>query len=279
MASLLLGVDLLAAWFFVSALTHPPCLPSPPFPPGFPEPVQVQLNTEDGILVLAWYYPSRNGAAVITLGGLGGAGGAALPPAGPLIEAGYGVLQIGSRACATPVRPVTLGAREALDAAAGLGFLLARPEVANDRIGIFGFSMGAVAAIRVAARDPTVTAVIAEGGYYNLGDDIIEPESRDFLLHEIFLYTVAGTLWLRTGVNPWTISPMDDLRAISPRPVLLIYGEHEAESGRAAWQFAAAGEPKELWIVPGGAHGTNHLVAGAEYERRVLAFLSAALGK
>ena len=38
--------------------------------------------------------------------------------------------------------------------------------------------------------------------------------------------------------------------------------------------FAAAGEPKELWIVPGADHGEAHAFAGEEYERRVLEFYS-----
>jgi pimeloyl-ACP methyl ester carboxylesterase len=56
--------------------------------------------------------------------------------------------------------------------------------------------------------------------------------------------------------------------------VLLIYGEAEAVSGRAAEQFAAAGEPKQLWLVPGGGHGTNHAAAGEGYEEKVLEFLA-----
>ena len=37
--------------------------------------------------------------------------------------------------------------------------------------------------------------------------------------------------------------------------------------------YRAAREPKELYVVPGAAHSDAHLVGGAEYEARVLAFL------
>jgi len=38
--------------------------------------------------------------------------------------------------------------------------------------------------------------------------------------------------------------------------------------------FAAAAEPKQLWIVPGAGHVDLHHFARAEYEQKVLAFLA-----
>lgn len=273
-----LGVDVGLAWIFVGALTRPPCV-RPPFLPNFPPPEIVQLTPADGILLPAWYYPSQNGVAILTMGGINGAWGANLPEISPLLEAGYGVLQLGSRACATPARPVTLGAWEVRDAAAGLAFLQARAEVDPARVGVFGFSMGGAGAIRVAARETGFAAVLADGAYFNLGKDIVEPETKVSPMRKVFLFTIAGVFWLRTGINPWRISPVDDIGAISPRPVLLIYGEFEANSGWAQAQFEAAGEPKTLWIVPGGDHGQNYRVAPEEYARRVVTFFEQAFGE
>jgi len=273
------AVNFTGAWIFVEALIDPGCGAFIPLRQDIPAPEGLQLETGDGISIPAWYYPSQNGAAVIMLGGLHGAGGTSLPPARPLVESGFGVLQIGARACATPIRLVTLGANEIYDAAAGLEFLLSRPEVDSDRIGIFGFSMGGVGAIRTAARHPEISAVLAEGGYYNLGDDFVEPGSDESFTRKIFLYTIAGVFWLRTGVNPWQVSPVDEIGLISPRPVFLIYGEHEAASGRAQLQFDAARKPKELWIVPGGDHGKNFQVAPDEYTNRVRSFFEEVLEK
>jgi fermentation-respiration switch protein FrsA (DUF1100 family) len=58
---------------------------------------------------------------------------------------------------------------------------------------------------------------------------------------------------------------------------LFIYGEAEAESGKA--QFEVAGDPKELWIVPDGTHGRNHVVAAEDYEQRLLDFFNQSLLK
>ena len=210
------------AWMYAYFLTHPTCLAAPSPIPGLPAPEEHWLKTSDGLSLRTWYYPANNGAAIIALGGMGGALGENLPPVGFLIRAGFGVLQIDSRACAQPEAVVTLGAKEVFDAEAGLLFLQSRPEI--ERIGSFGFSMGGAAAVRSAARQVDIAAVVAEGGYFNLGDDIVEPDSQLGLPHQAFLYTTAGAYWLFSGINPWEVSPIDDLPSISPRPLLLIYG-------------------------------------------------------
>jgi dipeptidyl aminopeptidase/acylaminoacyl peptidase len=273
----LLAVDVALAWLYVSALTRPGC-PQTAFLDDLPQPEQHWLQLDDGRALRAWYYPSENGAAILAMGGLGGALGRNLPPVAPLIRAGYGVLQIDTFACAEPPARVTLGAREVDAAAAGLDFFLTRPDVHPDRIGAIGFSMGGVTLIRAAARQPHIRALVAEGGYDHLGEHITRPGVEKPLPRAVFLHTVAGVYWLQTGVNPWRISPRADIAAISPRPVLLIYGEEEVARGGGWAQYEAAGEPKEIWIVPGGDHGINDRVAPDVYERKVLNFFERYLG-
>ena len=265
-----LAINTVLANAFVHALTRPGCVRNRAYISGIARPKEILLRTADEITLRAWYYPSQNGAAILALGGQSGSLGGQLPPVRFLIEHGYGILLIDSRACAAPARPVTLGAREVLDIAAGVEFLESRPEV--QKIGAIGFSMGGVGAVRAAARYPRIAAVVDDGGYFNLGNDFVEPNQPKPLTRSLFLYMVAGVYWAQTGANPWQVSPIDDLPKISPRPVLLIYGEHEAGSGRAQAQFDAARQPKTLWIVPGGDHGSNYRVAQAEYERIVAEF-------
>ena len=272
-----LAINAGMAWMYVHVLTHPGCPSQPSQISDSPTPEELWLETPDGLHLRAWYYPSWNGAAIIAMGGMGGALGQNPPPVDFLIQKGFGVLQIDTRACARPAAVVTLGAKEAQDAAAGLSFLAERPEVKE--IGVFGFSMGASAALHVAARHQQIAAVVAEGGYFNLGGDFVEPDSRVTVTRRVLLYSIAAAYWLQSGVNPWEVSPIEDIASISPRPVLLIYGETEAETGRALAQFAAAREPKALWIVPGGAHGSNHATSPGEYEHRVSEFFSAALSQ
>lgn len=96
----LVVLDLALAWLYVHALTHPGCPEAKPPSPDLPEPQVYALPTYDDLTLEAWYYPSRNGAAVVAMGGLDGSTGTPLPHIATLIEAGYGVLQIATRACA-----------------------------------------------------------------------------------------------------------------------------------------------------------------------------------
>ncbi len=272
-----LVIQLALAWNYVGSLTAPACLSPPPLPGDLPKPNKIWIEAADGGRVPAWFFPGVRSAAVITMGGIEGALGNRLPPAAPLIRSGFTVLQLGSRACGDPVLPVTLGFDEARDTEAGLDFLLGRPEVDRQRIGVFGFSMGGVAAIRSAARRPEISAVVAEGGYFNLGRDMVEADHSQPLPVQALLYSVAGIFWLRTGVNPWSSSPIDDLPLISPRPLLLIYGKFELDDGRALQQYEAASEPKQLWIVPGAGHGQSYSLNTEAYEQRVLDFFISAL--
>lgn len=272
LAGALLAVDIGGSWLYMYRLTHPGCVAPSQFDENLPRPVEHQLVTDDGLRIRAWYYSSRNSAAILAMGGLQGALGDRPPPVGFLVKQGYGVLQIDSRACASPPAVVTLGYAEVREAAAGLAFLLKRPEVDPERIGVIGFSMGGVTAIRAAARQPSISAVVAEGGYFNLGRHIAGSGGDDSVAMRILAYSIAGAYWLQAGENPWQVSPMDDLAEVSPRPMLLIYGDGELSDGEGEAQFAAAPESVELWVVPGGSHGRNYAVEREEYETRVADF-------
>ncbi|MGD2155960.1 MAG: alpha/beta hydrolase [Anaerolineales bacterium] len=267
----LIALDLVLSWRYITALIYPGCS-SPHQLQGFGKPEEHYLITEDGLTLRSWFYPGINGAAIISMGGLGGSLGDKIPPVAPLIRNGFGVLQIDSRACANPISPVTLGANELNDAAAGLDFLLSRRDVNPDKIALYGFSMGAVTAIRTAARYPQIAAVVAEGGYGNLGCHIVRSELSQSAPIKFFRLTLASVFWLRTGVHPWMISPIDDLTSISPRPILLIYGDSEIDSGAGWDQYKSARQPKELWVVPEGSHGRNHLAHPEWYQQKVVDF-------
>ena len=62
-------------------------------------------------------------------------------------------------------------------------------------------------------------------------------------------------------------------------PVFLIYAAPGmgGEDVRQPKYFAAAGEPKQLWKVPGAEHTGGIDARPAEYERRVIGFLDRAL--
>ena len=271
----LLFLNVGLAWIFISRLTHPTCL-EPLYLDDFKSPEEHWLNTDDGHMLRVWYYPSKNGAAILSLGGLTGSLGSQLPEVTFLVKDGYGVLQIDSRACMNPTTPVTLGGDEIYDAVAGVDFLLARSDVDPNKIGAIGFSMGGATVIRAAARHPVIKAVIRDGGFSNLGAMLDGANQSSSLPMRLFYKTSILFYRIQTGIDPWTVNPLADVSNVSPRLVMLIYGQFEQDYG--VEQFEKGGDGNILWIVPGGRHGQNHLIAPEEYERRILDFFDQAFG-
>ena len=66
---------------------------------------------------------------------------------------------------------------------------------------------------------------------------------------------------------------------ISPSAAFFVYGEEgqAVEETVNVPYFEAAGEPKELWEVPGAGHTGGLDAQPAEYERRVVGFFEDAL--
>jgi hypothetical protein len=66
---------------------------------------------------------------------------------------------------------------------------------------------------------------------------------------------------------------------IAPRPVFLIYADPGmgGENIRQPRYYAAAGEPKQVWKVPGAKHTGGLKAQPAEYERRVVDFFDRSL--
>lgn len=126
----------------------------------------VQLVTEDGLRLAAWYVPSRNRAALLVLHGLGGNRGGDLALVRDLAELGYGVLVPDLRAHGGSDGTVsTLSLHEVRDVRAATRYLRRRPDVDPERTGIYGASLGAAVAIMAAAEMPELKAVAADSSF------------------------------------------------------------------------------------------------------------------
>lgn len=231
----------------------------------------------DELRLTAWWVPSKNRAAVILIPGIGQARDGMLDQGAMLTRHGYGVLLTESRPCASSNVAFTSGYAEVNDVAGALAFVQAQPDVDSDRVGALGYSVGGATAILSAAQLEDIQAVVSEGNFYNLGDDIANTGRRNSLLQSFFYQSILFFYRHQTGVDAHLISPISTIGQITPRPVLLIFGEHEVASGHAHEQFAAAGEPKSLWIVPGVGHGGYIQIWPEEYEARVTSFFDEAL--
>jgi fermentation-respiration switch protein FrsA (DUF1100 family) len=281
----LLGVGVEISRRYAYALSHPGCSgpQRTPADVGILDYGEVTFTSQDEVdaaLELrhrAWWLPSRNGAAVILIPGIGQARDAMLDQGALLARHGYGVLLIDSRSCASPDGVFTAGYREVHDVAGALAFVQAQTEVSSDRVGVLGFSVGGATAILSAAQLEDIQAVVSEGNFYNLGHDIANTGGVNSPLASFYYRIILFFYRFYTGLDARLISPIDAIGRISPRPVLLIFGEREVDNGHAYEQFAAAGQPKSLWIVPGVGHGGYIQAWPEEYEARVISFFDEAL--
>jgi len=268
------------SYLYMDAFTQGSCLPPSRTPAdiGLAHYEQVTFHAPPNITLHGWYVPSASdtsasGRVIVLVPGWGGARDGMLDDAALLARHGYGVLMYDARVCSVPGLRNTLGYAETDDLLGAVTYLSQRPDVR--RIGALGFSEGGVIVIRGAARDERIRAVVSEGGFHNLAEHILHGPNVP-LVRRLVEWQVAAFYWLQTGVNPADVSPITDVGRIGPRPVLLVYGEHEAERGGAQLPYDAAREPKELWIVPGAGHGGYIGAAPQEYERRVIAFFGQA---
>lgn len=238
----------------------------------------VAFPAADGLTLRGWYLPSQNGAAIIVGHGYGAY--RRLDQAEVLARHGYGVLTFDWRAHGQSDGELcSLGYYEVRDVEGALAWLAQQPDVDAERIGMLGESMGAVTAIRAAAHLAGIKAVVAASPFPTLEEGVTNVWRGSGL--PVFPFVPLQVLFGRwqTGLNLDDLRPLDDVAAISPRPILILAGGLDPVTGPDAGQryYAAAGEPKELWFEPDLGHLSFLDAYPAEYERRVVGFFDAAL--
>ncbi len=236
---------------------------------------QVYMDSASGSRLSGWYAPGRAGrGGVLLLHGSGGNRGSMLGRARFLHRRGHAVLLIDFQAHGeSPGRHMTSGHLEALDAQASLGWL--RRRLPGEPLAIIGFSLGGAAALLGdAARQ--ADALVLEAVYTDIDDAIgnrlalrLGPAGRWLTPLLLSLYQP------RMGFDPGLLKPVEHIAAVHT-PILVIGGSEDRRSTAADTRrlFAAAGGPKELWLVDGAHHQDFHAFDPPAYEQRVGDFLN-----
>lgn len=220
------------------------------------------LTTDDGLDLSAWYVPAAEpGAPTVLLAhGLLGSKGGMLRFVPWLHDAGYNIMLLDFRGHGvSDPSPSSIGPDEVLDIQAALDWLEA--EGAGDRVAGLGMSLGASALVNTAIQDERLDALILDSLFAEWGD-------TDFAQG----YRLSPD-WLVPGVpSPEELMPRIDV------PVFIIHGTadiltHEDHAHRL---YAAANEPKEIWINDSG-HAWSAWTYPDAYRQKVLDFLDRAL--
>lgn len=125
---------------------------------------------------------------------------------------------------------------------------------------LVGFSAGAAVACRVASGDKRVAAVALMACPVSF-EGLRQPENTQAMLEHC---RQAGTLRdpaFPPSVPEWVegfvrVDPGGCVGSISPRPLLIVHGEDDdvVPVADARRLYAAAGEPRELVVLPGVGH-------------------------
>lgn len=235
------------------------------------------FTSADGVTLRGWYIPpTRGDAALLFVHGHGGNRGQFSDVIPLYLRQGYGALVFDLRNNGTSGGHVTtMGLLESEDVLAAYAYLAAQPEVR--RIALYGASMGGATALRAMARLPDARALFVDTAYTSLLDVTADGvRTRTGLPSFPFAEIIVAMSSAMSGANLFDLRPLDDAARIAPRPLMIMHGTADATIPAAHAQalYDAAGEPRYLYLVPGGGHGGQYWRDPAEYERRVLGFFA-----
>jgi pimeloyl-ACP methyl ester carboxylesterase len=152
----------------------------------------------------------------------------------------------------------TLGDREIKDLDVAVAY--AR-ELGYTTIATVGFSMGASIVLRHAGLIGGVDAVVAVSGpgrWYYRGTKAMR---RVHFATERRVGRLVARKFLNTRIgsgrwDPVPVPPAEAAPRIAPTPLLIVHGDQDEffPVDHAEQLYAAAHQPKELWIVPGFGH-------------------------
>ena len=228
----------------------------------------------NGHLIAGWWVAAGSAAPVVLLvHGVRADRLAMVERARLLAEHGYSVLLIDLQAHGeTPGEAITLGWKESEDVVAARNWI--RAQRPGCKIGVVGVSLGG-ASVLLAPQPLGVDAVVLEAVYPRIAR---AAENRVRIrLGPLAPFLTPLLLWQlqpRLGITAQQLEPIRSISRLGA-PVLIVAGSEDEQTTLAESQelFAAAAEPKRLWIVEGARHQDFMSFDPKGYEEQVLGFL------
>ncbi|MGD9905022.1 MAG: alpha/beta hydrolase [Vicinamibacterales bacterium] len=239
------------------------------------------LTATDGTRLRYWFVPGGGAPphpAVVLLHGLTANRDAMLPRAAVLARHGISSLALELRGHgASGGDYTTLGEREPGDVAPALAWLTARADVDRNRLALLGHSLGAIVALRAAAAQPAIGAVVAESAFVSIA--AIAPAVITGLSGRRPMPSAGVVLWTMdriTGAAPSRVR-VDDVVPTLDQPLLFVHGSLDPLApADGATRLAGLARNGTLALLPGAAHADLLERDPAGYQRAVTAFLGRA---
>jgi len=241
----------------------------------------LELVTADGVHFGAWFFRQPGSPQTVVVSpGHKGQRQAVLGICVSLWRKGFNVVTYSYRGMpGSDRRRVTLGIDEVNELQAAIAF--ARRRVKGARIGLLGYSMGAVVSLLGGAGEPSIEAFVLDSPFSDLGRLIKENIGRlTHLPGAPFVAVVDVLLRLRSGHRLSESSPITMLSALEPRPLFFIHGGADAVTGvhHSRLLHDNYRGPREIWVVQGAPHTGAYFADRELYVERVAAFFGRHLG-
>lgn len=270
-------------WWGASLILHPPTMsPMWIFPEQFGLRYErIAFKTRDGLELKGWFIPSTTGdkRTIMMCHGWGDNKGKLLNQTHFLNESGgFNLMYFDFRSHGESEGEITtIGGLETIDFDAAVEWLgKAKPECSP--VGVFGLSMGAAVTVASLPKHPDLRCAVVESPFSDYRT-VIKRWGWNNMKVPYYPLIALTLLLLRSRVKDPEIdrfNPVEAAPRISPRPLFVIGGELDRlmtpEDVKKV--FAAAHEPKQLWIVPDAYHAKCREAAGMEYDTRVIGFFA-----
>lgn len=140
-------------------------------------------------------------------------------------------------------------------------------------IGALGASLGATSCVYAIAEDPDISALVTDGAGVDEYASLERGWKRSSGTPQFFFPAARLMERMLYGYDLHDLRPVDAMKKIPPRPVLLIYGllELPVDSDRRP-QLKAALPDAELWVVPDAIHTGAYTKVPQPYLAKVGAF-------
>lgn len=241
---------------------------------------EVRFTASDGVRLHGWFLPRPgNRRVVVVMHGYRGNKTHVLGISSYLWRTGFNVLLFDFRGRGASDRaPISMGLWEVEDLAAALDWIGAR--VPDAAVGLLGFSMGAVVAL-LGGHDPRVRAIVSDSAFASQREVLEHASERN--ARRVFGGWIGGRRFLpvvewwhrRWGKPPFDcIAPEAALPRLAGTPLLFIHamGDSSVPVAQAERLYAAAPQPKDLWIARAGGHCGAYFVDRIAYAVRAAAF-------
>ncbi|EHR78911.1 alpha/beta hydrolase [Thermococcus litoralis DSM 5473] len=237
---------------------------------------EVTIPTSDGLKLKGWWIDRGSEETIIPLHGYTSSrwGFYIIPMIETLAKSGYNVLAFDFRAHGeSEGKYTTVGDKELIDLISAIDWLKKEKPSSAKRIGLIGYSMGAMVAIRALAEDERVCCAVADSPPMYLDKTGARSLKYFANLPEWLYYFVKPISKIITGakeVNP--IGYADRVK----KPLLLIAGKKDpivkVEEIKEFYERNKKINPDvELWITE-AAHVRTIQLMPEEYKEKVLQF-------